>query len=326
MTMVDAGPGRSAWDEARPPPGPASPQRRRASSPAALAREAAGNALTILALFLIGFVLWFAFLSHLYYDRVQVTSYAIFRNELALATAPIGPTVPPPLTSPGAPTPPPQLLAPGTPVAVLNIPAIGLKTVVFEGTSGQVLEGGPGHVRDTPLPGQPGQSVIFGRRTAYGGPFSRLPTLHVGDYFTVTTGQGVATYRVIDVRRAHDPTPQPPTGDQGLLTLVTADGPPLAPSGVLYVDADLTSQPRAAPPMVLTRSDLGPSEQVLGTDAQAWVPVVLWGTLLLAVSGLLAWTGRQWGRWQTWIVAVPVLCFLTLVISDQVALLLPNIM
>jgi sortase A len=322
MTMVDAGPARGAWDEGRPPPGPMSPERRRAASPAALAREAAGNALTILALFLIGFAVWFAFLSRLYYDRVQVNEYANFRNELALATAPTGPTNPPPITDPTAPT---TLLAPGTPVAVLSIPEIGLTTVVSEGTSGQVLEGGPGHVRDTPLPGQPGVSVIFGRRTSYGGPFSRLQTLHVGDYFTATTGQGVATYRVIDVRRAGDRVP-PLEAGQGRLTLLTADGPPLAPTGVLYVDAQLMSQPKAAPPMVLSSADLAPSEQVLGTDSQAWVPVVLWGVLLLAVAGLLAWTGRQWGRWQTWIVAVPVLCFLSLVISDQVALLLPNLM
>jgi sortase A len=150
--------------------------------------------------------------------------------------------------------------------------------------------------------------------------------LRVGDYFTVTTGQGVATYKVLDLRRAGDPAPAPLAAGQGRLILVTADGPPLAPSGVLYVDADLTSTPRAAPAMVISASELGPSEQVLGTDSEAWVPVVLWGALLLAVAGLLAWTGRRWGRWQTWIVAVPVVCFLTLSIADQVARLLPNLM
>jgi sortase A len=314
MTMVDAGPGRSAWEEGMAPAGS---QRRPAGNPTALAREAAGNALLILALCLIGFVVWFAFLSRLHYDRVQVDSYATFRNSLALGTAPTGPT---------NPADPAQLLAPGTAVAVLNIPELELTTVVFQGTSGQVLEGGPGHLRDTPLPGQPGISVIFGRRTAYGGPFSQLQALRVGDYFTVTTGQGVATYKVLDLRRAGDPAPAPLAAGQGRLILVTADGPPLAPSGVLYVDADLTSTPRAAPAMVISASELGPSEQVLGTDSEAWVPVVLWGALLLAVAGLLAWTGRRWGRWQTWIVAVPVVCFLTLSIADQVARLLPNLM
>jgi sortase A len=283
----------------------------------ALAREMAGDALWILALFLIGFFVWFAFLSRLYYDRVQVEAYASFRVNLALATAPTGPT---------NPENPEQLLTPGTPVAVLSIPEIGLSTVVFEGTSGQVLEGGPGHLRDTPLPGQPGVSVIFGRRAAYGGPFGRLWRLHVGDSFTVTTGQGWSTYRVIDLRRTGDPVPPALTAGQGRLILVTADGPALAPTGVLRVDADLTSKVNPAPPMIVSATDLSPGEQVLGTDSVALLPIVLWGLVLVAALGLLSWTRHRWGRWQTWIVSVPVLLYLSLIIADQVTRLLPNLM
>jgi sortase A len=315
LLAVGQGPAGGPWPPGSPPAVNLAP--RQAGSPWALVREAAGAALWILALCLIGFVVWFAFLSRLYYDRVQVDSYATFRNSLALATAPTGPT---------NPFNPKQLLAPGTAVAVLDIPEIGLNTVVFEGTSGQVLEGGPGLLRDTPLPGQPGVSVIFGRRTAYGGPFSRLPWLHIGATFTVTTGQGVATYRVIDLRRAGDPFPPPLAAGQGRLVLTTADGPPLAPTGILRVDADLTSKPVAAPTMVISAADLAASEQPLGTDPNALVPIVLWGVLLLGAAALLAWAGRRWGRWQTWIVAVPVVCFLVLSIADQVARLLPNLM
>jgi sortase A len=319
MTMVYVGPdqGRGAWEEEEPSEALAGSRRGRPGGSGSLWRDAAGNALLILAFCLIGFVVWFAFLSGLYYDRVQVDAYANFRNSLALATAPTGPT---------NPADPAQLLALGTPVAVLSIPEIGLTSVVFEGTSGQVLEGGPGHQRDTPLPGQPGVSVIFGRRTAYGGPFSRLASLHRGDYFTVTTGQGVATYKVLDQRRAGDRFPPALAAGQGRLVLVTADGPPLAPSGVLDVDADLMSQPKPAPAMVISPSQLGPSELALGTDSEAWVLVVLWGAALLAAAALLAWAGRRWGRWQTWIVAVPVVCYLSLSIADQVARLLPNLM
>ena len=323
MTLVNvsspSGPnwGGSTWEEGRPMAGWDSRQRRQAGSPASLVREMAGTALWILALCLLGFVLWFAFLSRLHYDRAQVEAYANFRANLALATAPTGPT------QPFAPT---KLLVPGTPVGVLNIPEIGLTTVIFEGTSGQVLESGPGHQRDTPLPGQPGVSVIFGRRAAYGGPFSRLPWVRAGDVFTVTTGQGVASYRVIDLRRAGEPFPPPPAAGQGRLILVTADGPPLAPFGVLDVDADLISKVRPAPAMVVSAADLTPSEKALGTDPNALVPVVLWGALLLGAVALLAWAGQRWGRWQTWIVAVPVVLFLSLSISDQVACLLPNLM
>lgn len=308
--------GGSTWEEGRPVAGWDSGQRRQPGGRATLLREMAGTTLWILALCLLGFVLWFAFLSRLHYDRIQVESYANFRVNLALATAPTGPT------QPGFPT---KLLVPGTPVGVLNIPEIGLTSVIFEGTSGRVLESGPGHLRDTPLPGQPGVSVIFGRRAAYGGPFSRLPWLKAGDIFTVTTGQGVASYRVIDLRRAGDPVP-PFTAGTGRLILVTADGPPLAPFGVLRVDADLISKPSQAPTMVISAAQLGPSEQVLGTDPNALWAVVLWGVLLLGAAALLAWAGQQWGPWQTWIVAVPVVLFLSLTISDQVAVLLPNLM
>ena len=324
MTLADAGPdqGGGAWEQGGPPPAGGSGGRRLAGGPAALVRETAANALLILALCLIGFVLWFAALSRLHYDRVQVDAYANFRSSLALATAPTGPIVPPPITDPTGHN---HLLAPGTAVAVLKIPDIGLTCVVFQGTSGQVLEGGPGHLRDTPMPGQPGISVIFGRRTAYGGPFSRLPWVGVGDLISVTTGQGVATYRVIDRRVPGSPVPALTPG-QGRLTLVTADGPPLAPTGVLHVDAELTSKPVPAPAMVITAADLGASEQSLGTDPGALVPVVLWGVLLLGASAFLAWAARRWGRWQTWIIAVPVVAYLGLAIADQVARLLPNIM
>ena len=318
MTMVDAGPGQAggASGQGGPPPS-ASDERRPEGNTLTLVREAAGTMLIILAMCLIGFAAWFALASRLYYDRVQTEAYANFRVSLGLATAPTGPT------DPANPT---QLLAPGTPVALLNIPEIDLNTVVFQGTSGEVLEGGPGHLRYTPLPGQPGVSVIFGRRTAYGGPFSRLSDLKVGDQFTVTTAQGVNTYRVIDRRKGGDPNPPLLTGNQGRLTLVTADGLPLAPSGVLRVDADLISTPRAAPTMILSEANMAPGELILGTDSNAWVPVVLWGAVLLAVAGSLAWARQRWGRWQVWIVAVPVVCFLSLVIADQVARLLPNIM
>jgi len=318
MSLVDAPrEGASASEKGRPGGVPTSSERRRADSPAALAREAAGNALWILAIFLIGFAVWFSFASRLHYDRVQHGAYASFRVNLALATAPTGPT------QPGDPS---KLLAAGTPVAVLSMPTIGLTSVVFEGSTGLVLEGGPGHLRDTPMPGQPGVSVILGRRTAYGGPFSRLPRLHVGDAFTVTTGQGVATYRVIDLRRQRDPVPPLPAAGGGRLILVTADGPPLAPSGVLRVDTDLTSTAKPAPAMVISPVNLAPSEQALGTEPLAWLPLVGWGGVLLAAACFLAWAGQRWGRWQTWIVAVPVLGYLSLTIADQVARLLPNLL
>jgi LPXTG-site transpeptidase (sortase) family protein len=208
---------------------------------------------------------------------------------------------------------------------VLRIPEIGLNAVVLEGTSGVVLEGGLGHLRDTQLPGQTGLSEIMGRRAAYGGPFARLSNLSPGQLFTVTTGQGVFRYRVLDVRKAGDPVPRF-SANQGWLILTTADGPAFAPTGVLRVDANLISKPQPAPAMVVSSADIGPSELALGTDTVAWVPLVLWGQALLLSSIGLGWMSARWSRWQTWVVAFPVLGYLGLAVADQVTRLLPNLM
>jgi hypothetical protein len=254
--------------------------------------------------------------SHLYYDRIQHDAYASFRSELAQAIAPTGPTDPANARA---------LLAPGSPVAILTIPEIGVNAVVLEGTSGAVLEGGPGHLRDTQLPGQVGLSEILGRRAAYGGPFARLSSLSPGQLFTVTTGQGVFRYRVLDVRRAGDPVPRF-TASQGWLILATANGPAFAPSGVLRVDANLISKPQPAPTMVVSAADIGPSELALGTDTLAWVPLVLWGQGLVLAAAGIGWIGSRWNRWQNWAVAVPVLGYLGLAVAEEVTRLLPNVM
>jgi sortase A len=294
---------------------PATAATSRARRPSAgLARLVASTAVITLGVTLLGFAAWFMAGSQLYYDRVQHEDYATFRTELAQATAPTGATNP---ASPG------ELLAAGSPVAVLKIPEIGLSAVVLQGTTSDVLEGGPGHLRDTPLPGQAGISEILGRRAAYGGPFARLASLSPGAIFTVTTGQGVFRYKVLDVRRAGQLEP-PVAAGQGRLILATADGPPFAPTGVVRVDAHLISKAQPEPAMVVT--SIAPSEEALGTEPVAWVPLVLWGQALVLAALVLSWMNARWSRWQTWIVAVPVLGFLGIVVADEVARLLPNLM
>jgi hypothetical protein len=165
----------------------------------------------------------------------------------------------------------------------------------------------------------------MGRRATYGGPFARLASLSPGQLFRVTTGQGVSRYRVLDVRRARDPVP-PFTPGQGRLILVTADGPAYFPSGVVRVDANLISKPQPAPAMVYSPADIGPTEAAMGTEPVAWVPLVLWGQGLLLAAIALGWMRAVWGRWQTWVVAIPVLGFFGLAVADQAARLLPNLM
>jgi LPXTG-site transpeptidase (sortase) family protein len=87
----------------------------------------------------------------------------------------------------------------GSPVSVLEIGSLGLQTVVVEGVDSATTRVGPGHVPGTAAPGQPGNSVIVGRRTMFGGTFGDLSSMTIGDEIIVTTTQGQSLYQVTDV-------------------------------------------------------------------------------------------------------------------------------
>jgi len=86
----------------------------------------------------------------------------------------------------------------GSAVGILEIGAIGLRQVVVEGTAASNTMVGPGHVPGTAAPGQPGNSVIVGRNSMYGGPFGDLSKMAVGDQIVVSTTQGQSLYEVTD--------------------------------------------------------------------------------------------------------------------------------
>ena len=245
--------------------------------------------------------------------RAQLVEYAQLRGELANGIAPIGG-----YDYLGDPLPT------GSPVALLSIPEIGLNEVVDQGTSSAVLQSGPGHVRDTPMPGQAGVSEIYGREATYGGPFQYIDQLTPKQTFTVTTGQGVATYRVSDVRHAGSPE-QAAVSGHGYLILATASGTAFMPSDIVWVDAELVStvQPNpggaVVPPMSATEGPLA-SDTGSGTD------IFWWSELLLgAVFGVFV-LARRWGAVQTWLVGTPVLLYLGLSLADQIARMLPNLL
>jgi sortase A len=84
----------------------------------------------------------------------------------------------------------------GDPLGRLRIPAIGLSTVVVQGTASGDLRSGPGHYADTPLPGQRGTVAIAGHRTTYGAPFRSVDDLARGDRIELRMPYGRFTYRV----------------------------------------------------------------------------------------------------------------------------------
>lgn len=296
-----------------------------------------GVALTVLAGLLIGMCAYVVGLSHLQYARTQALAYADFRSELARATAPVGQTFTeiPELqeATAGEATgaeqdseeQPRELLHPlGTPVALLSIDAVGMKdVVVLEGTTSGVLAGGPGHQRNSVLPGQRGWSQVYGRAWSHGAPFLRIRQLKPGDEITVTTGQGRHTYEVTGVRRPGQPLPRREP-DQGRLVLATAEGPPFIPQSVVYVDAVLTSEPQPAPPRRVL--DLAPGEEIMAGDDSVWPTILLWAQGLAVSAVAVAWARRRWGRRQAWVVAIPVLALTGLGTFRSLTMLLPNLL
>jgi len=279
----------------------------------AVCSRIAGVALCSLAIALSCFLTEVSVLGRFEQNHDQQLEYDNLRNELANGIAPIS----------GYDYQGVQL-ALGAPVALLNIPEIGLNEVVAEGTTSGVLESGPGHQRNSAFPGQAGTSIIMGREATYGGPFRYLDQLEAGDTFTVTTGQGTATYRVLDIRYAGGAFPPPATSTQGRLTLITATGGAYMPNDEVRVDSVLISpvQPSQGGPVVA----INPDETALSGESTADTLIFFWGELLLAATAAAFWARSRWGRLQTWLIGAPVLGVLGLTLADQIARLLPNLL
>ncbi|MGQ0626248.1 MAG: sortase [Sporichthyaceae bacterium] len=268
------------------------------------------TSMSILAALLFGFLAQVSVLGTLKHNRDQQIAYDDLRLTLAEGTAPVGPAA-------GRP------IAKGAPIARISIASVGIKEVVLAGTTAEVLRSGIGHRRDTVLPGQSGLSVLMGRRMAYGGPFSQLGFLVRGDEVRIVTGQGEAVYAVVGIRLAGDPQSAP---HPARLTLITTAGPRFAPSDALRVDADLVSAPFPTATPAFTARNLPADERAMASEPDALADVGAWGILLVAAAIAVTWLRLIWGRWQAWLVGVPILGWLGTAVSDNAARLLPNLL
>jgi sortase A len=303
----------------RPPKLPRPPKRapRKAAPIAELGPRSAvaRTVLRLLAAVLLGFVINLMILSHLQHAVSQQNLQNSFKAQLSAGTAPV---------SEG--TVDDVLLSDGDPVAMLEIPSIGVHEVVVEGTSSAALKAGPGHRRDTPLPGQAGLSYIMARSAAYGGPFSRLQELQPGETFEVITGQGEQTYKVLGLRYAGDPAPQALKGGQSRLVLETARGSAYIPTGVVRVDAELVSKVEVPGKRQTTYVSLDPADKELASDTNSvWALVFAFQFLILIEVGA-AWALVNVGSRRTWVVFVPLTVLAGLLVADQAANLLPNLL
>src|SRR4030042_7217633 len=82
----------------------------------------------------------------------------------------------------------------------MSIPRIDLEHISYEGADTQTLKQGPGHIEETPLPGDNGRCTISGHRTTYGAPFRRIDELEKGDLIYLETINGeLFTYAVTGI-------------------------------------------------------------------------------------------------------------------------------
>lgn len=81
----------------------------------------------------------------------------------------------------------------GSPIGRLEIPRIGLAAAVAEGDDEKTLKVAVGHLPDTPLPWQEGNSALAGHRDSF---FRPLRHIQVGDDIHLTTVHGTLRYRV----------------------------------------------------------------------------------------------------------------------------------
>lgn len=262
--------------------------------------------LAIVCLWMAAQALVFSDVSH---DRAQALLYQELRVELANTTAPLGPVVPA-----------------GDPVAIISIPAIGVDEVVVEGTASGDTLAGPGHKRDTVLPGQEGISVVYGRAATYGGPFGRLTELQPGDAINLTTAQGEKTLRVVGVRHEGDPFFASPPAGATRLTLGTAEGSGplsgLTANTAVYVDADATDAFDTPSGRAAAVPD---SEKVMAKDTRALPLLALCLALLLALTLGVVAARQRWSAPLVWVMASPLALALAWMTTDTVMRLLPNV-
>jgi len=268
------------------------------------------SAFTMIAIVCLWIVAQLLFLGNLSQSRSQDLLYADFRTQLASRTAPVGPVVPV-----------------GDPVALIKAPEIGLEQVVVEGTASGDLLAGPGHRRDTPLPGQEGISLVYGRGTSYGAPFADITQLHEGDEIDVVMAQGQLVFHVLGVRRTGDPIPAPPEAGAARLTLVTAEGAGwlgkyTSAGSAVYVDAEAE---KAFPVPAGRPAAVPESEKAMASDKGALPLLALdLGCLVALTLGVIA-ARQRWSTALVWVIASPVAVALSWATTDVVMRLLPNL-
>jgi LPXTG-site transpeptidase (sortase) family protein len=79
-------------------------------------------------------------------------------------------------------------------IGVLTIPSVDMSVAIVEGDDDQALRIAAGHLPDTPLPWEKGNSAFAGHRDSF---FAPLAQVRGGDEISLTTRRGILHYRVV---------------------------------------------------------------------------------------------------------------------------------
>lgn len=209
----------------------------------------------------------------------------------------------------------------GQPTAILDIGRVRLQQVVVEGVDPDQTRRGPGHVPGTAGLGQPGNSVVVGRRTGWGGPFADLGSLREGDEILATTVQGQTVYEVVAVeeRRLDTEVDYGPSEDDRLTLVTSASRSPLSDERAIVVEARLRDRPfePTAQGGRMARAD--------GTQADTGglAPLALFGGAYAAAALAAAVLYRRWRPLTAYLLTTPALLVLAVLTAESLVPLLP---
>jgi LPXTG-site transpeptidase (sortase) family protein len=190
------------------------------------------------------------------------------------------------------------------------------------GTSSADLQQGPGLMAHTVAPGDPGNSVIAGRRATYGAPFGSLDRLVRGDRIEVVDGAGIFTFKVVSDRQiSGGQADAVPVRGQAWLTLVTSSSPLVASNHVVVVAKATTTADQTGPALGARYLIILAS---LSGDPAAAVLALLWSLAFVAGLGVALYAIRRTRKvWLPYLFATPVLLACGLFACESLARVLP---
>ena len=303
--------GRPAARRDRPPP--LGPLRR-------IVREV-GLGLITLGVALLLFVAYQLVGTNFAEEHSQAKLAQAFQRALAQSEAAGPATIPAPAPLPAGPL--------AGAIDHLVIPKIGVDKYVVQGVSETDLQHGPGHYRQTVLPGELGNSGIAGHRTTYGAPFFRLNELTNGDPIEITNTKDQHFTYVVDKTEVVNPSDVAVldnTPHVAELTLTTCN-PRFSATQRLIVVAKLTGTP-LPPPSGTAQLGSGPSALNLGRgNPSAWPLVALFGAIVLVgwiLVRLLINRTRRWRRFGAYVGGIAVCLVPLWFLFENVVRLLPQ--